>query len=130
MVALGMTLLAPVALALQEPPTGKIPTGVLDSTQTISSIVCVALDWIFWGLIVFAIIMFLIGGYRYATSAGDPEHVRTANKILLYATIAVVVALVAEGIPFLISSFLGSGFGGTICPGGGGGGGGSGSVSV
>lgn len=102
-------------LKVPPPPTGKIPQGVLDNPRSISNLFCGVLDWVFWGLIVFSIIMFLVGGYRYATSSGEPEKVQTANKILLYAAIAIAVALVAEGIPYLVGSFLGSGFGASVC---------------
>jgi len=61
----------------------------------------------FWGLLVLSVAMFLVGGYMYATASGDPEKVGRANKTLLYAAIAVVVALVARGIPLLIGTFFG-----------------------
>jgi len=91
------------------PPPGVTtqPTSPVTQTSDISDLACGVLLWIFWLLIMFAIIMFFVGGYRYATSAGDPEKVQSANKTLLYAVIAVVVALCAWGVPTLIDSFLG-----------------------
>lgn len=82
-----------------------LPTPV-KTTDDIASIAAVLLLWLFWGLMIFAVAMFLVGGYFYATSRGEPEKIQTANKTLLYATIAVVIALVAQGIPFVISSFF------------------------
>ena len=58
--------------------------------------------------VVFGVAMFLYGGFLYATSAGEAEKVGKANKTLLYAAIALVVAFVAQGVPVLIASFLGS----------------------
>ena len=84
------------------------PTDIITSKDAVVKIFCVALDWMFWGLIVFAVAMFLYGGYLYATSAGEAEKVGKANKTLLYAAIAIVVALVAQGVPHLIVDFLGS----------------------
>ena len=52
--------------------------------------------------------MILVGGYTYASSGGDPEKVGKATKTLLYASIGIVVALVAKGFPTLIGSFLGT----------------------
>ncbi len=96
-------------LAGPTPPPGvtTLPTSPVQNVTNISDIVCGILLWVFWLLIMFAIIMFLMGGYRYATSAGEPEKVQGANRTLLYAAIAVVVALCAWGVPTLIDSFLG-----------------------
>jgi hypothetical protein len=112
--ALGTLLAARIALAQATPPV-PLPQSPLDNASQIQNLLCAMLGWVFWGLIVLAIIMFLVGGYRYATSSGEPENVKTANKILLFATIAVAVALLAEGIPYVIGSFIGSEFGAGVC---------------
>ena len=80
---------------------------VFSNTQDVQNFLCAALVWMFWGLLVLSVAMFLAGGYIYATAAGDPEKVGKANKTLLYAAIAVAVALVAKVLPLLIGSFLG-----------------------
>ncbi len=108
-VALGSAVYTASAVSsLVPPPPGVGPmlptplTGILG----LGYFVCGLIPWIFWGLIVLAIIMFLVGGYRYVTSAGDAEKIHSANKTLLYAAIAIVVALVAAGIPYLVDSFV------------------------
>ncbi len=78
-------------------------TGVDDITIVAHEIV----NWLFWGLIVLSIVMFLVGGYRYVTSGGEPEKISGANKTLRYAAIAVVIAIVAAGVPTIIGSFFG-----------------------
>ena len=107
----GALLVAQTAVGISGPPPppglSTLPVSPVQDIYSIADIVCGILLWIFWLLIAFAIIMFLMGGYRYATSSGDPEKVGKANKTLLYAAIAVVVALCAWGIPTLIDSFLG-----------------------
>lgn len=96
----------------------RIPTPPLTSVLDIQGLLCGLVLWVFWGLIVFSIVMFLMGGYRYVTSGGEPEKVSSANKTLLYAAIAVVVALVATGVPYIIDTFLNLGGGtlGAACP--------------
>ncbi|MGC9968215.1 MAG: hypothetical protein ABSC29_00570 [Minisyncoccia bacterium] len=84
-----------------------MPTNILTNSDQVVAIFCVALDWMFWGLMVLAVVMFLVGGYIYATSGGSSEKVGQATKTLTYAAIAVVVALAARGVPILIGSFLG-----------------------
>jgi len=83
------------------------PKDVLDSPEKVTALFCAILVWMFWGLIVFGIAMFLVGGYIYATSNGDPEKVGKATKTLTYAAIAIAVAIVAKGVPTLIGSLLG-----------------------
>jgi hypothetical protein len=98
-------------------PPVNIPQGVLTSTTGISNFFCTIVDWVFWGLIVLAVVMFLVGGYRYVTSGGEAERVSKANRTLLYAAIAVAVALIAAGIPSLINTFLGGSSNLTACGG-------------
>lgn len=82
------------------------PKNVITSSTNVVNLFCIALLWMFWGLIVLAVAMFLVGGYIYATSRGEPERVSQATKTLTYAAIAIVVALVAKGVPLIIGSFL------------------------
>ena len=68
------------------------------------------INWIFWLLIVLTIIFVLIAAFKYLTAGGDPEKVKSAGSTLLYAAIAVVVALIAKGLPLIVSSFIGGNF--------------------
>jgi len=87
---------------------GNVPAPV-KTTANITDLVCAITVWIFWGLLIFSIIMLFVGGYKYATAQGEPERVQSANKTLLYAVIAVVVALVAAGVPSIVDDFLSGG---------------------
>jgi Type IV secretion system pilin len=102
------------AMVFPTPPVG-IPTGPIQGTGDVVNIFCTAIQWIFWLLIVLSVIMFLVGGYRYVTAAGEAERVSKANKTLLYAAIAVAVAVIAAGIPALVSSFIGGQYFGGAC---------------
>ena len=110
-VALGSVLFAPLALA--QPV--KLPKSPIQDVHDLPNLFCTSLNWMFWGLMALTVAMVLIGGYRYVTAAGDPEKVRSANKILLFAVIAVAVALIAEGVPFIIATFIGSDYSTAIC---------------
>lgn len=68
---------------------------------------CTIINWLFYLLIIAAIAFVIVAAFRYLAAAGDPEKVKAASNTLLYAAIAVVVALVAKGIPFLAASFIG-----------------------
>ena len=88
-------------------PSGisSLPTTIT-GTVDVQDFLCIGLDWMFWVLIVLSIAMFLVGAYRYTTSQGEPEKVHTANKTLLYAAIAVAVALIAGGMPLIIDTLF------------------------
>lgn len=98
-----------VGAAFTPPSTVKsLPPPPISSTNDVEGLVRLALLWLFWGLMVLGVVMFLVGGYKYATAAGEPEKVGDANKILRYAAIAIVVGLIAAGVPYLIASFFGN----------------------
>ncbi|MDE2018846.1 MAG: hypothetical protein KGJ13_00690 [Patescibacteria group bacterium] len=113
-----LALLLPVLVSAQitQPPLSA-PSNYNNFNQiagTGSSIICVAINWIFWFLIILTVIFVLIAAFKYLTAAGDPEKVKSASHTLLYAAIAVIVALIAKGFPLIINSFIGGGLGGNI----------------
>ncbi len=65
--------------------------------------ILVLLRTIFWILVV---IFIIFAAFYYLTAGGDEEKVKKANKMLLYTVIAIVVALLATAIPFLVRSLI------------------------
>ena len=69
-----------------------------------------------------AVLFVVYAAYLYLTSAGDPEKVTEASKIILYAIISTIVALSAAGIitlgkaVFGFSAAGGGGSGGSTAP--------------
>lgn len=80
--------------------------SVTDLTGS-SGLFCTIINWLFYLLIIGAIIFVLIAAFKYLTAGGDPEKVKAAGSTLLYAVIAVVIALIAKGIPYIAASFIG-----------------------
>jgi uncharacterized membrane protein len=83
-------------------------TSVTDLTGS-GGLFCTIINWLFYLLIIGAVIFVLVAAFKYLTAGGDPEKVKAAGSTLLYAVIAVVIALIAKGIPFIASSFIGGG---------------------
>ncbi len=115
---LGLSLALPAfasAQTLTQPPvtlpSNTVTVGSLTST---TGIICQAINWLFYGLIVLTVIFVLIAAFRYLTASGDPEKVKAASNTLLYAVVAVIVALLAKGIPAFAGSLFGLG-GPSIC---------------
>ncbi len=55
---------------------------------------------------IIATLFILFAAYNYLTAGGQPEKINTAHKQLLYAGIAIVVALLAVGTSAIIKNFL------------------------
>ncbi|MGH7156729.1 MAG: pilin [Candidatus Saccharimonadales bacterium] len=66
-------------------PTGDLNTTVKDIVTVLSVLVGVA-----------AVIMIIIAGLRYVTSAGSAEGAKSARNMLLYAIIGLVIVALAQ----------------------------------
>ena len=54
-----------------------------------------------------AVIVIIIGGIMYATSAGDPSQVTAAKNTILYAAVGLLVAMSASAIITLVNNYFG-----------------------
>ncbi len=65
-----------------------------------------------WAQIIFFILaaLFIIfAAFEYLTAGGDDEKVKKAKNMLIYAIVAIAVALVAGGVRTLVRTFLETG---------------------
>lgn len=94
----------------QQPPVTapNSPISNVSSLTGTGGLFCTIVNWLFYLLIIAAIIFVLVAAFRYLTAGGDPEKVKAAGNTLLYAAIAVVVALIAKGLPYIVTTFFGS----------------------
>lgn len=93
----------------QPPATTNIPQGNISSLNGILNSLCTVFDYMFYFLIVLAVIFVIVAAFKYLLAAGDPEKVKGAGATLLYAAIAIGVALLARAVPLVVASFLGAG---------------------
>lgn len=100
--ALGMLLL-PVLVSAEIPTEPPVIPG--DQT-TLFRVINDIINWIFWGLLIAAIIVIIIAAFRFLTSAGDPDKVKEARNYIIYAIVAIVVAFLAEGIVFFVERVI------------------------
>ena len=77
--------------------------------QSILNDLCVVFAWAFYFLIVVAVIFVIVAAFKYLMAGGDPEKVKSAGGTLLYAAVAIGVALLAKAIPLVVGNFLGAG---------------------
>ncbi len=76
------------------------------SAGTVYGILNQVITILFYALMFFAIIFILIAAFRYLTAQGDSETVDKAKSALLYAVIAIVIAVLARSIPFIVATFV------------------------
>lgn len=101
-VSSSLGLLFPLFAAAQS----QLPSGIT-TTSGLMDMICTLANWFFTFLIILAIFFVLYAAFKYLTAGGDPEKVKSASHVLIYAAVAVVVALLAKGFPLLIGSFVG-----------------------
>jgi len=77
----------------------KNPEGVINK-------LCGILRPAFWVLMFLSLAFLLYASFLYVTSSGDPEKIKTANKTILFAAIAIAVALLAKELPWIVSSLV------------------------
>ena len=107
-------IITPEEYGIGESPVENVPgaVGVLRGVVQTTYIV----------FFIIATLFILFAAYNYLTAQGAPEKINTAHKQLLYAGIAIVVALLAVGTSAIIRNFLenpsagGGGGGGVSTP--------------
>ena len=70
-------------------------------------IVYTVTDWVFYFVLIFAVLMLVIGGAFYIAAAGDPEKASRGKAILTLCVVGLVIALIAKLIPSLVRFFIG-----------------------
>ena len=92
-------------LGLQESPV-KTSQGLLD-------VVAGIVKWIYTIFFVVAVMFILFAAFNYLTAGGDAEKVKSSHNQLIYAAIAIAVALLAVGAQAIIKDVLKGGQGGS-----------------
>ena len=70
--------------------------GVTPSMDTLSSKVATVINIISLVVAAIAVIMIMIGGFRYVTSGGKQESVAGAKNTIMYAIIGLVIVALAQ----------------------------------
>ena len=81
-------------LALAQAPGFVQPSGT-GIEQIIKIIDRISL-WLLYGLLTVAVVFIVYAAYLYLTAAGDPEKVKSASNVIIYAVVAIGVALLSR----------------------------------
>ncbi len=104
-VSLSILSVAGPFLVLAQGPQPLPPTPINSPNQALT-LMCTLARWAFIFLMVLAVIFIIWAAFNYLRAGGDPDKVKEAGNQLIYAAIAVAVALFARGFPLLIGGFL------------------------
>lgn len=102
LVAVVFPALALAANLENPPPPPQLFYNAGDVFNFISNII----TFFFWIIMAFSVILVLWAAFKYLTAQGNPENVQAAQKILLYAVIAIVIALLARSVPTIVSDLV------------------------
>lgn len=89
-----------------------LPSSPINSPAQVKSALCSVAGWMFDFLIVLSVIMALWAAYTYITASDDAEKVSKARKILTYAALGIIVALIANGFPAIVGELVNTGLNG------------------
>ena len=101
----GLLLLGNVAIG----QVANIPGIQQTGPTTVGGLVDVirgVVRWIYIIFFVVAVMFILFAAFNYLTAGGDSEKVTAAKNQLIYAAIAIAVALLAVGFETIIRNFL------------------------
>ena|ERR1051325_1222371 len=101
-VIIGLAVLPVLAFA----QTATTPTPVPLSISNIQTLLENILTVLYVFFFIFAAIFIILAAYQYLTAGGSEEGVAKAKSMLVYAIIAIAVALVATGVKAAVESLL------------------------
>ena len=79
------------------------------ATLQVDDIVLAVVNWLLFAVGVISVIMLIVGGIKYATSAGDSNKVTSAKNTIMYAIIGLAVAVLAFAIVGFVMNTLNGG---------------------
>lgn len=92
--------------AFAQPVLGQSPIQEVGDLLGPQGIICTIFRWLFGILVLVAIIFILLAAFKYVTAGGDAEKVKEANRQILFAAIAVVIAFVARSVPAIVITLV------------------------
>ena len=79
------------------------------ATLQVDEIVLAVVNWLLFAVGVISVVMLIVGGIKYATSAGDSNKVTSAKNTIMYAIIGLAVAVLAFAIVGFVTNTLNGG---------------------
>ena len=109
--------MAGLGMLVASPALAQVNTSIPVSgygQESPEDIVINLINWILGILALIAVVMILIGGFRWMTAAGNEEKVDSAKKLLIAAIIGLVIVMAAWGISIYAVGVLAGATGATV----------------
>ena len=111
--AVGAILMVlPLASIAQGPPSGVggavSPPTIQFSFQTVVNLLNTVVTWIFTIFLIVSVIFIILAAFNYLTSGGDAEKVSKATRQVVFAAVAIAVALLSVAIRFVVEQLVGA----------------------
>lgn len=91
------------------PPDAQNPTGINSPITQASQfwfILKSILQWTYTIFFIAAIIFILIAAFTFLKSKGEPEKVKSARNQIMWAVVAIAIALISVGANQIVQSFI------------------------
>lgn len=88
------------------PGGGSVPTSPINSVNQIPILLTTLLRWGYYIFFFLTAVFVLWAAFDYLTAGGDAKKLEAAKNKIIYAVIAVVIALIATGINAFVGSFF------------------------
>lgn len=98
----GIMPLAARALTVDPNLGGTLGLGTAELTTSVIYII----QWVLGLLGLIAVIMIIVGGFKWMTAGGDEEKIESAKKLLTAAVIGLVIVLLAWAIVIFVAGAL------------------------
>jgi len=85
----------------------EIPESDINDMGSIVELVETLVNWFFWILMAVAVFMLLFAAFNWLTSAGNEEKVTSARKMLIWAIVGIIIALISKGLIEVIKNLVG-----------------------
>jgi len=74
--------------------------------KSIAEIIEAVTNWIFYLAVIIAPLIIIIGAFMFMTSGGEPNRVRKARNMIIWAAIGLAVILFSKGIYSIVRNIL------------------------
>lgn len=109
-----VSTLAPVAHALDPSATKEILKNTISTDATLETPALAIVKWVLGATFTFAVIMIIIGGFRYVASAGNEDQAEVAKETITKAIIGLAVVILAFVILLTVQVILTGGCTGSV----------------
>ncbi len=84
----------------------ELPAAAPNDFASVIGLIVTVAQWMFGMLMALSIVFILYSAFMYIIAQGNPERIDTAKRILIYAIVGLVVAVVAGGVGAVVQNFL------------------------